>query len=133
MKVLSLNHAALHVTKAERSADFYRDFCGMEVIHSRTEADLTVKWVRLPSQKDGFMLVLLETLGELNVEPGNMDHLGFYVQDRASVDQIAEKARDAGILLEGPVYAGPVIGYYCMLQDPDGYILEFSCEQQKAE
>lgn len=128
MKVLSLNHAALHVTSAERSAAFFKEYCGMEVIHSRTQADLTVKWVRVTGQPDGFMLVLLETLGELSVEPGNVDHLGFYVQDRASVDQIAAKAQTQGILLEGPVYAGPVIGYYCMIQDPDGYILEFSCE-----
>ena len=128
MKVISLNHAALHVTNAARSATFFREYCGMEVIHTRTQADLTVKWVRIPSQKDGFMLVLLETLGDLSVEPGNMDHLGFFVEDRDGVDQIAAKAQAQGILLEGPVYAGPVIGYYCMIQDPDGYILEFSCE-----
>ena len=128
MKVISLNHAALHVTNAERSAAFFREYCGMEVIHTRTQADLTVKWVRIASQKDGFMLVLLETLGDLSVEPGNMDHLGFFVEDREGVDRIAAKAQAQGILLEGPVYAGPVIGYYCMIQDPDGYILEFSCE-----
>jgi catechol 2,3-dioxygenase-like lactoylglutathione lyase family enzyme len=130
MKILSLNHAALHVTSAERSAAFYTRHCGMEVIHSRTESGLTVKWIRHPAQKDGFMLVLLETLGDLSQEPGNMDHLGFYVEDRATVDEIATRADAEGILLEGPVYAGPVIGYYCMIQDPDGYILEFSCEQQ---
>jgi catechol 2,3-dioxygenase-like lactoylglutathione lyase family enzyme len=131
MKILGLNHAALHVTKADRSAAFFERYCGMQVIHSRTEADLAVKWVRHPHQTDGFMLVLLETLGNLSAEPGNMDHLGFYVEDRASVDEIAALAKDEGVLLEGPVYAGPIVGYYCMIQDPDGYILEFSCEQQQ--
>lgn len=132
MRVLSLNHVALHVTRADRSAEFFEKYCGMKVTHSRTEVDLTVKWVRHPNQKDGFMLVLLETLGDLSTEPGNIDHLGFYVEDRASVDAIAAKANAEGILLEGPVDGGPVIGYYCMIQDPDGYILEFSCEQQRA-
>src|SRR5262245_51225448 len=111
MKVLSLNHAALHVSDAERTAAFFVEYCGMEVIHSRTEADITVKWVRHPNQKDGFMLVLLETLGSLNTDPGNMDHLGFYVEGRPDVDAIAEKAKANGHLLEGPVYAGPIIGY----------------------
>ena len=128
MKVLTLNHAALHVSNAERSANFYQTYAGMEVIHSRTEADLTVKWVRVPAQTDGFMLVLLETLGDLTQEPGNIDHLGFYVQERSDVDEIAARAKTEGILLEGPVYAGPIVGYYCMILDPDGYILEFSCE-----
>ena len=128
MSIVTLNHAALHVKNAERSAEFYRSYCGMEVVHSRTEADLTVKWLRLPRQADGFMLVLLETLSEITEEPGNMDHLGFYVAQRSDVDAIAARAKAEGILVEGPVYAGKIVGYYCMIQDPDGYLLEFSCE-----
>lgn len=131
MKVRSLNHLALHVKDAVRSAEFYREFCGMETIHSRMEDGEAARWVRLPSQPDSFMLILQEMLGELTDEPGNMDHLGFYVETRKDVDEIAARAKGLGILLDGPVYA-EVVGYYCMLQDPDGYILEFSCEHLQA-
>jgi len=48
------------------------------------------------------------------------------------VDALAARARLAGILVEEPTYAGPVVGYFCMIQDPDGNLLEFSCEQLKA-
>jgi lactoylglutathione lyase len=132
MKIESLNHIAMIVKDAAASAEFYKRYCGMETIHERNDNDIHVRWIRVPSQKDGFMIVLHETLGELSSEPGNMDHLGFYVESRKDVDEIAEMARKEGILLEGPEYAGPIVGYYCMIRDPDGYMAEFSCEQQKA-
>jgi lactoylglutathione lyase len=129
MKIESLNHIALMVKNAAASAEFYERFAGMKTIHAREENDLHVRWIQIPSQKDGFMIVLIETLGQLSSEPGNMDHLGFYVESRKDVDEIAEMASKDGILLEGPVYAGKVVGYYCIIQDPDGYMAEFSCEQ----
>jgi catechol 2,3-dioxygenase-like lactoylglutathione lyase family enzyme len=131
MKIQSLNHIAMIVKNAAVSAEFYKRYCGMETIHERSDNDLHVRWVRVPGQKDGFMIVLLETLGELSSEPGNMDHLGFYVESRKDVDEIAEMARKEGILIEGPEYAGPIVGYFCMIRDPDGYLAEFSCEQMQ--
>jgi catechol 2,3-dioxygenase-like lactoylglutathione lyase family enzyme len=132
MKIESLNHIAMLVKDAAVSAEFYKRYCGMEIIHDRQDNEIHVSWLRVPSQKDGFMIVLLETLGELSTEPGNMDHLGFYVESRKDVDEIAAMARKEGILLSEPEYAGPIIGYYCMVRDPDGYMAEFSCEQMKA-
>ena len=131
MKIESVNHIALLVNDAVRSAEFYRQYCGMEIVHSRKDGDLNVRWVRLPDQKDGFMLVLLETLGEVSEEPERMDHLGVYVESRKDVDEIAARAKGEGILLDGPVYAGEVVGYYCMIRDPDGNVVEFSCEQAR--
>jgi len=131
MKIESVNHIALLVKDAVRSAEFYQSYCGMEVVHFRKDGDLNVRWVRLPGQKDGFMLVLLETLGDVSEEPERMDHLGVYVESRKDVDEIAARAGADGILLEGPVYAGEVVGYYCMIRDPDGNVVEFSCEQSR--
>jgi lactoylglutathione lyase len=132
MKVESLNHIAMLVKNAAASAEFYERYAGMKTIHAREEHDLHVRWIQVPAQKDGFMIVLIETLGQLSDEPGNMDHLGFYVESRKDVDAIAEMARKEGILIEGPVYAGEIVGYYCIIQDPDGYMAEFSCEQLRA-
>jgi len=131
MKIEGVNHVALMVRDAIKSAEFYQHYCGMETVHSRKDGDLNVRWVRIPAQKDGFMLVLLETLGEVSALGGSMDHLGVYVESRSDVDEIANRARAEGILVEGPVYAGEVVGYYCMIQDPDGNLVEFSCEQRR--
>ena len=77
MKIESLNHIAMLVKNAAASAGFYERYAGMNTIHARQENDLHVRWIQVPAQKDGFMLVLIETLGQLSDEPGNMDHLGF--------------------------------------------------------
>jgi catechol 2,3-dioxygenase-like lactoylglutathione lyase family enzyme len=131
MKIESVNHIALMVTDAAASAEFYRRFCGMETVHSRNDGDVHVRWVRHPNQPDGFMLVLIESIAEISEDTGRMDHLGIYVEARKDVDEIAALAKKEGNLIEGPVYAGEIVGYYCMVRDPDGNLVEFSCEQAR--
>jgi catechol 2,3-dioxygenase-like lactoylglutathione lyase family enzyme len=58
-----------------------------------------------------------------------MDHFGFHVSERADVNAIAEHARSQRILHDEPQYAGPVVGYFCTIKDPDGNLVEFSCDQ----
>lgn len=133
MEFESVNHIALLVKDAEKSAQFYVRFCGMEIIHSRKDGDISIRWVQMPNQKDGFMIVLLETLGQIPDDSGRMDHLGLYAKTRADVDQIAAMAKKAGILIEGPRDGGPIIGYYCMIQDPDGNLVEFSADHARID
>jgi catechol 2,3-dioxygenase-like lactoylglutathione lyase family enzyme len=130
--ITGINHIALQVKNAARTAEFYGKYCGMKVIHLRQEGELNVQWIRHPNQPDGFMLVLIESLGEPSQDSGNMNHIGFYVENRQDVDEIAKLAETHGVLVEGPVYAGPIVGYYCMILDPDGNLVEFSCEQAQA-
>ena len=101
MKIEGVNHIALRVREAARSAEFYQHYCGMEIVQQRAEGDMNNIWVRLPNQKDGFMLVLFETLGESSAATGTMDHIGIYVESRKDVDDIAERARSAGALMDG--------------------------------
>lgn len=131
MEFESVNHIALLVRNAEKSAEFYRRYCGMEVIHARKDGDINIRWVQMPGQKDGFMMVLLETVGEIPEEPGRMDHIGVYAKTRADVDALAERARKEGVLVEGPQDGGPIIGYYCMIQDPDGNLVELSADHAR--
>jgi catechol 2,3-dioxygenase-like lactoylglutathione lyase family enzyme len=86
--------------------------------------------VRVAGQPESLILVLIETGRKRTA--GYMDHWGFHVPARADVDAIADRARAAGILAKEPTYAGPVVGYYCIIHDPDGNELEFSCDQLKA-
>ncbi|MFQ5699544.1 MAG: hypothetical protein ACE5IL_14855, partial [Myxococcota bacterium] len=48
---------------------------------------------------------------------------------RDDVDRIAELAKREGKLKYGPVDAGPIIGYLCMVRDPSGITCEFSYGQ----
>jgi catechol 2,3-dioxygenase-like lactoylglutathione lyase family enzyme len=127
-----LDHVALLTPDAERAARFYGQWAGMRVIHERQDEGSThrVRWVRLASDEAGLIIVLVEA--EARPPGGQMDHFGFHVTAREEVDTIAARAREAGILVEGPTDAGPVVGYYCMIRDPDGNLLEFSCEQLRA-
>ena len=57
------------------------------------------------------------------------NHLGFAVKDTAEVDRLCAMARQDGCLQEGPEDAGPPIGYWCYISDPDGHTVEFSFGQ----
>ncbi len=127
-----LDHIAILTPDVERAKLFYRDFAGMEVIHDRTDPDDNhqVAWARMAGDQNGVIIVLIQS--DERRPRGPMDHFGFHVTSRADVDTIAERAREAGILVDEPQYAGPVVGYFCTIKDPDGNLLEFSCEQLKA-
>jgi catechol 2,3-dioxygenase-like lactoylglutathione lyase family enzyme len=127
-----LDHIAMLTADPELAAQFYTEWAGMRVIHQRQDPGSShrVSWVRLAHDQSGLIIVLVES--DERGAKGRMDHFGFHVSSRADVDEIAGRARDAGILVDEPQYAGPVVGYFCTIKDPDGNLLEFSCEQLKA-
>lgn len=126
-----LDHIAMMAADIERTAQFYCEWAGMEIVHDRRDPGHThrVIWVRRKADPAGLIIVLIEN--EREYPRGRMDHFGFHLTSRAAVDELAERARAAGILAEAPQYAGPVVGYYCMIKDPDGNLVEFSCDQLK--
>jgi catechol 2,3-dioxygenase-like lactoylglutathione lyase family enzyme len=48
------------------------------------------------------------------------------VSSRAAVDEIAARAQGEGLLEQGPTDAGGIVGYLCIVRDPDGNLVEFS-------
>jgi hypothetical protein len=58
-----------------------------------------------------------------------VDHFGFQCESRAEVDRIAERARQQNILVESPQDIGGVVGYFTMVSDPDGHLVEFTAGQ----
>ena len=48
---------------------------------------------------------------------------------RDDVDHVAAMAKEEGCLLLGPMYRNEVVGYICVVTDPDGNNVEFSVEQ----
>ena len=84
------------------------------------------------------MIVLIEgklptqITGDIKEEYGflrSISHLGISLDSRDDVDRVAEMAREEGILVLGPMYRNPVVGYICLVRDPDGNNIEFSVEQ----
>lgn len=124
-----LDHLAMMAADVERTAQFYCDWAGMEIIHDRHDTH-RVMWVRTKDDPTGLILVLIES--DKDFASGRMDHFGFHVGSRGDVDAIAERARAVGILVDEPLYAGPVVGYFCTIKDPDGNLVEFACDQRKA-
>ena len=70
--------------------------------------------------------------GDIKEEYGflrSISHLGISLDSREEVDRVAAMAKADGCLLLGPLYRNEVVGYICIVTDPDGNNVEFSVEQ----
>jgi catechol 2,3-dioxygenase-like lactoylglutathione lyase family enzyme len=111
----------------ERSVDFYTSFCGLSVVRDRRREGGGTIWLgpqTLEGANPTFVMVIME--GEVS---SRMDHLGFQCDSREQVDQIAERGRELGILVHPPTDSGGSVGYWTMLRDPDGHLVEFTYGQ----
>ena len=126
-----MTHLALHVRDLGACIDFYRDFCGMEVIHERGDRNDggRIVWLAEPGRRQEFIFVLLPGGPGRDQADGDYSHFGFALESRSAVDRIAERARNAGCLAWEPRDEPYPVGYYCGLRDPDGNFVEFSFGQ----
>ena len=124
-----LTHVALGARNLERTIAFYRRHVRLHVVHDRLDGSTRVVWLAERETDVEFVLVLFEVPGDSPPGPGTLQHLGFAVASREEVDAAATAARAEGILAVEPVYAGPVVGYFCIVTDPDGNQVEFSYGQ----
>ena len=139
-----LTHIALPVRSLDDHLAFYAKYTTMEVIHQRVDDETGLRTVWIANSEDKteaaarFVIVLIEgklptqITGDIKEEYGflrSISHLGISLDSRDDVDRIADMARDDGILVLGPMYRNPVVGYICLVRDPDGNNVEFSVEQ----
>jgi len=120
----TLTHVALFCSDIEASVAFYTRHVGLDEIHRRVDDGTTVVWMGEQPHASHNVIVLLgipHRSGE-----GPVAHLGYAMKRHEDVDRVAEGGRKAGLDVQGPVEAGPIVGYYCMLRDPDGNWIEFS-------
>ena len=122
----SLTHVALHVADIEAVADFYRRYCDMQCIHERRSSSKCIYWLAEPGRETELIFVLMSGGSKVSHPDGDYSHLGFALETREAVDQIADKARDDGILLWEPRQDDYPVGYYCGVLDPNGNQVEFS-------
>lgn len=139
-----LTHIALPVRDLDAHLAFWAKYTSLVKIHERTDADTGLRSVWLANERDlteaaaRFVIVLIEgslptqITGDIAEEYGflrSIAHLGISLDTRADVDRVAEMAAEDGILVLGPMYRNEVVGYICLVRDPDGNNVEFSVEQ----
>jgi catechol 2,3-dioxygenase-like lactoylglutathione lyase family enzyme len=123
-----LTHVALWTADIERSIGFYRELCELVIVHDRKENGDRVVWVGERKERPRFVIVLIARPFERR-EPSSFAHFGFSCRTRSEVDRRAALARGRGVLELEPRDGGPVVGYFCILRDPDGNAVEFSYGQ----
>ena len=123
-----LTHVALRVRDLARSVSFYRRYAGRVVCHEREEEGTRVVWLAERAEDPAFVFVLIP-MPHSEVERPGVHHFGFALASRAEVDAVAATTRAEGVLRDGPRDAGPVVGYLCIVEDPDGNWVEFSFGQ----
>ena len=120
-----LTHVAFGVRDLDRTIAFYRKHVRLHVVHEREEHGSRVVWLGERTEDPAFVLVFFQVTAEPS-GASSLQHLGFALASRDEVNAAAEEARRDGILVIEPVYAGPIVGYFCIVRDPDGIQVEFS-------
>ncbi len=127
---MKCTHIGLQVRDVDASIGFYERYCEMKVIHRRVEDETPVVWLGWGEDPPRFVIVLITEPYERNVQPP-WQHIGMAVDDRKEVDEIYARAESDGLQgLWSPVDAGPIVGYFCGLPDPDGNMVEISYGQR---
>jgi lactoylglutathione lyase len=120
-------HITINVSDLERSIEFYTSVCGLSIVRDRRLEGRHNVWLG-PETAAGedpvFVLVVVQ-----DEVKARLDHFGFQCDSREEVDRIAELAREQNILIEPPTDVGGIVGYFTMVRDPDGHIVEFTAGQ----
>ena len=120
-------HITINCSDIDRSVDFYTSLCGLSIVRDRRLEGRHNVWLGPPAREGEdpvFVLVIVQ-----DEVKSRLDHFGFQCESREEVDRIAELARQQNILVDPPVDIGGVVGYFAMVRDPDGHIVEFTAGQ----
>ena len=125
----SLTHIALQARDLDATIAFYEAYCGLNIVHDRSDRGTRVVWLAERGRERDFIIVLMPGGQGRKPAEGDYSHLGFALASQAAVDAIAERARAEGRLLWPPKQEPWPVGYYCGVIDPDGTMVEFSYGQ----
>jgi len=123
------HHVLFKVQDADNSIRFYSDYMGMGAVLDQRDSD-GVRWVWLRFSENPYapLFVLVEdSRVKRNVPaPASFQSFCFHLPDLKPVEEISAKAKKDNCLVEPAQYGGHMKGYYCLVSDPDGNLLEFS-------
>lgn len=123
--ITGAHHIALTVRDADRSAQWYGDLLGMQVV-LKGDND-TVRFRVLAHPDSGWMIGVRQYPGREEATfdefRTGLDHFAFGVSSRAELEGWEQRLREAGIVFT-PIAESP-IGPVIVFRDPDNIQLEF--------
>lgn len=126
---VGLTHIAFAVRDVEVSIAFYEHYLGMRIVHERPSENGLGRVVWMSDMTRPFVVVLLPSATPER-PLGPFGHLGVGLPSRADVDRLAAEADTEGRLRMGPFDAGPPVGYWVFIDDPDGHTIELTHGQE---
>lgn len=127
-----LTHYAIRVRDLDRTIRFYEAYTPLQAVNRRTDPVTGggVVWLRQESPHFTIVAIQPETFNGPDFHQEGLEHLGFELTSRKAVDDIAARLKADGYdVFYGPLYYDRIVGYICMVRDPDGRIIEYSAEQ----
>ena len=119
------HHIAFTVRDADRSAAFYRDLLGMQVLMEGDEEE--VKFRILAHPQSGWVIGVRQYPGrpdgEFSEFRTGLDHFAFTVETRAELEAWQARLEEQGVP-HTPIAETP-IGTVIVFRDPDNIQLEF--------
>ncbi len=117
-------HFTLPVSNLAGSIQFFTETCGLSVVRDRRLEGGNTVWLG-PAPRIGEFPDFVVVIAQREVrEP--LDHFGFQCDRREQVTDIANRARENGVLVEGPTDFGGTVGYFAVVREPSGHLVEFT-------
>jgi len=122
------DHVQFRVRDADLSIHFFGDYLGMAAVRDQRDSEgRRWVWLRFSENPVAPLFVLVEDSQAKKQAPGPSQPLFcFRLPDLKPVEEIGNKAKKDGCLVEGSNYGGHMRGYFCVVADPDGNLFEFS-------
>ena len=120
-------HITISVSDLSCSIDFYTSLCGLSIVRDRRLEGRHNVWLgptTPPGEDPAFVLVMVQ--GQVT---NRLDHFGFQCGTRDELEELAAEAKQRDILVEPPTHVGGIVGYFMMVRDPDGHLVEFTYGQ----
>ncbi|MHC4993782.1 MAG: VOC family protein [Planctomycetota bacterium] len=116
MKVIELNHVAIHVEDVEKSCDFYANVLGLEPL-PRPAFSFPGAWFKLGSQQE------LHIIGDRQQDVHSHNRGNHYALRVDSIQEAEARLRKKGAPYHGP-QTRPDGAFQIFVQDPDGHYIE---------
>ena len=119
-----LTHICVHVENLNQSLEFYRRYCQLQVIDDRSDQGNGSIYMSEDGHSKSIVFQLKSGAKPHKLVETEESHLGFIVDSRKAVDEIAAMAEKDNILFfeAGEYLPG---AYLCGVEDPNGNCIEF--------